>query len=366
MARRVLGEAAARIRLIGCATPRNLAAELELLAGDFAGGVERAPAFAYTPPPELAAARRLLGELATRLAGSGPLGALYAARAEELELEAHLCEEVGRPAFFALARRRYAPRDAFDRRADALADAWLGAADFSDAHGGLSAAPAPDTADAAELVRSDDTAHPGSLFNRLRAAVGAERLAVRVVAVEGLAALAATGPGVVFVERGRWLSRRATERTVVHELRGHVAPRERALAAPLGLFGCGTARGSDDQEGRALALEQAAGWLDAVRRSELALRHRAARHMEEGATFVDTVQRLAGTGAPLAARLRVAARAHRGGGLGRERVYLPAYLRATALLRERPELAPVLGCGRVACEAAEVLAPWVHETRTRP
>jgi hypothetical protein len=59
--------------------------------------------------------------------------------------------------------------------------------------------------------------------------------------------------------------------------------------------------------------------------------------------------------------LRITARVHRGGGLGREAVYLPAFLRVEAALAARPELDRVLGSGRVAVDAADVLGPWVFE-----
>jgi hypothetical protein len=47
--------------------------------------------------------------------------------------------------------------------------------------------------------------------------------------------------------------------------------------------------------------------------------------------------------------------------LGREIVYLPAFLRVDAALGKAPELDHVLGAGRVAVGAAEVLQPWVNE-----
>ena len=53
--------------------------------------------------------------------------------------------------------------------------------------------------------------------------------------------------------------------------------------------------------------------------------------------------------------MRVAARAHRGGGLGREVVYLPAFLRVKEALAEEPGLWGALGSGRVSVEAARVL-----------
>ena len=72
--------------------------------------------------------------------------------------------------------------------------------------------------------------------------------------------------------------------------------------AKLGIFRIGTARGSDDQEGRALALEKAAGLFDGHRRREIALRHAAARAVEDRADFVATARLLLDRAAALCER----------------------------------------------------------------
>jgi hypothetical protein len=146
---------------------------------------------------------------------------------------------------------------------------------------------------------------------------------------------------------------------VLHEIAGHVEPRLRAATTHLGIFAVGTAWGSDDQEGRALALERTSGFLDLDRRREIALRHLAARSIEARADFVATVRLLLDRGAPLDVALRIAARAHRGGGLGREAVYLPALLRFEAAVAADGEIDHVLGAGRVGIDAAPALRPWI-------
>src|SRR5262249_10654130 len=145
-----------------------------------------------------------------------------------------------------------------------------------------------------------------------------------VMVSPNLASLAATGDGFVQIAADRWMSRRDVQRTVLHEIDGHVLPRLAGERAALGIFGVGTAWGSGDQEGRALALERRMGFLEPGRRRELALRHVAARSVEAGADFTSTARFLLDQGAPLEDALRIAARVHRGGGLGREAVYLPA------------------------------------------
>ncbi len=121
------------------------------------------------------------------------------------------------------------------------------------------------------------------------------------------------------------------------------------------LFDLGSAFGSDDQEGRALLIEERAALLSLGRRRELALRHLAARSVEARASFVDTARLLIGRGAGLEDALRIAARAHRGGGLGREAAYLPALLRVRAALAEEPALEDVLASGKVSIEAARAM-----------
>jgi hypothetical protein len=349
-AARAIGDAARLVRPIAASTPANFAAELERLRAAWDAGREEAPRFAYTPARPLGALGDALDELATGLELEGPLGALYAARARELAIEAAISDHAGRPGLWGAARRRYAPRDGFDAAADTLAATWLAGRDDAQL-------------DPGPVVTTDDERDPRSLVARLRAEIGARRLPIRVAVIRDLASLAATGEGVVQVVAARSLTVRDVERTVLHELEGHALPRLRAEAARLGLFALGTARGSDDQEGRALHLERAAGFLDGPRRRELALRHLAARAVERGADFVDTARLCRAHGAPVADALRIAGRVHRGGGLGREAVYLPALLRVEDAIARDPAVDRVLASGKVAVGAAATLAPFAQAGR---
>lgn len=343
-ATQALGDAAAQVRVIASTTPENLREELDRLEACWRGGA-LAPRFCYAPPPSHAALRGALLALADNLEGQGELGAIYAARARELETEAALCEHAGRPGLWAAARRRYALRDGFEASADVTATAWLD-----------ERAPAKLSA---STSRSDDELDPTSLLSRLRQELGKRRLPLRVLVSRNLASLAATGEGFVQIVAERALSRQDVERTVLHEIEGHVLPRHVATSAPIGIFALGTARGSDDQEGRALARERAAGFLDHGRRREIALRHQAARSVGAGADFVATTRLLLDREASLPDALRIAARVHRGGGLGREAVYLPALLRVEAALGADASLDRVLGAGRVAVDAASALRLWI-------
>ncbi|MRG91833.1 tyrosine/phenylalanine carboxypeptidase domain-containing protein [Polyangium spumosum] len=346
-----LVQAASRVRLILCTTPTNLRAELDRLGHVWARGAHEAPRFSYEPAPDHEGLVRALGELAAFLEGEGPLGVVYAGRAREIAAEALICSAVGTSGLWAAARRRFGRRDPHDDAADHLAARWL-------------EAPPRGGAEDEPLIRSDDEGAEGSLLVRMRAEIGARRLPFRVVVVRDLSSLAATGEGVVQVAAGRLMTRADVERTVLHEIEGHVLPRCRAAEMGLGIFVIGTQSGADDQEGRALHLERRAGALVGGRRRELALRHVAARRMEAGADFVEAARLLLSHGASIPDALRITARVYRAGGLGREVVYLPALLRVEAALAVDPSLDVVLGAGRVSVDAAAVLRPWVERAAT--
>lgn len=350
---RLLTRAQREAAVVSRSTPKNLERELTSLEQDFRVGREREPRFAYEPASSVDLVQTLARAATTLRAFAHPLAHLYADRADELALELRLCATIGTAAFRELARERFATSSTLIAAADELAAAWIAQSQSTEgAAGGVSSAE--------PRVRSCDLADPRSLHCRLAAELGRRKWAVRIVVTDRIASLAATGDGVLLVAKGKMLTLRDIERTVLHELEGHAAPRERATGIALGLFRLGTARGTDDQEGRALWLEERAGHLDTLRRRELALRHRACRTVDAGATFVETSRALVTDGAELEVALRIAARAHRGGGFGRERVYLPAYLATRAKLAREPDLDRVLGSGRVALDAARALEPWLE------
>ncbi len=345
-AARLLCALARRVRLVACATPLELGAELDRVGAAWAAGRAEAPRFSYARAAGMGELRRELG--AAMSLYRGPLRELYAGRVRELSIEAAACEVVGTPAFRERARERFPRRDTFDEEADRLAERWAG----STAEGAQGAA-------GEERIVSDDEGDPRSLLCAMRRAVGEHRLAVRVIAARRMAPLAATGDGVIYVATGRRLSAEEAARTVVHEVIGHALPSERAKRAAVPLFELGTAFGSDDQEGRALLVEERAGLLSSSRRSELARRHLAVRAMEAGAGFVEVVRLLLGQGAAVADGVRIAARVLRGGGLGREGAYLPALLRVRAAFAEAPALEELLASGRISVDAARIMAGGV-------
>ncbi|MCC6645894.1 MAG: DUF1704 domain-containing protein [Polyangiaceae bacterium] len=306
IARRV--EAAAeRIALVGRATPVGYAAEVARLTAAARGRARGSPRFRYRAADGLDEIARALD-----LALGDPAGRddpELAARIAEAQLELEIARAIDTPRLPALAARRFGstPED------DARATRWsrLSASD-----------------DGERRVVSDDRDDAHSLLSVLRRAIGSLRLPVRVVVREDLAALAATGDGVVQIAGRRLHTERQALRVAVHEIEGHVLPslRRRAAGAPMRPAG-----DADLEEGRALVAELRAGLLDRERRAELGRRHVAARMAHDGADLWQIVEALEGLGERVDGAVRVASRALRGGGLGRERVYVGAYARARAL-----------------------------------
>lgn len=298
--------------------------------------------------PDLCQLRTELGRLATALANAPPLPELYRGRALELALETSMVEAIGTNAFAPLSARRFAPPDADSAtRARHTAEQW------ADLEGGTSGL----------LVPSDDPAEPRSLYCRLQREIGRLRLPFRVD-VCNMSAAAATGEGVILVARGRKLSVRATERIVAHEVFGHALPRYRAARERQPLFALGSARGNDEQEGYALYLELEGGHLDDARKRELGMRHLAAEAVHDGADWVETTRLLLARGAEPAEAVSIASRAHRAGGLGRERVYLPALHRVRRAASEDPSVLDWLGRGRLDLTAIRVLRGIEGEPRS--
>jgi len=304
-------------------------------------GERVALALEHAPAPDLARLRSELERLRRSVEPEGPLGGLYAARAGELALDAELAENVSTPAFAALARRRHAEgREPEWAAARALAGSWSQAAA---------------AADAGPPSRSDDASCPNSLVRALEREIGRLRLPVRVEILASLSTRAATADGVIYVQSGVLLGPREGVRIALHEVHGHALPRLRARAQGVGLFWVGAERASDDEEGRALLLEERAALFDAERRRELGLRHLAALAVAEGASADDCVRLLETFDFPPERAIELYVRVARGGGLCRELEYLPAWLRVSAAFARDPGLEPWLAHGRLSLAAARTL-----------
>jgi hypothetical protein len=350
---KLLIRASGDVQVLAAVAPLDASVERARLVEQLRSGGALQPRWRYAPVAhdELRRALDAAGRLLEAEASAHPLARVHLERVRELAIEAALCAAVGTPAVAALARERFAAREAScERQASALCATWL---------------QEPVEVDTSERIVSDDP-DPRSLLSRMRAEVGRLRLPFAVVVQPSLAPLAATGDQAILVAPGRPVTEDDVSRTVLHEIEGHALPRARARDAPLALFRVGTARGIDDQEGLALVIEQRNGRLGARRRRMLAARHRTVEAMLSGASFGDAATSLVRDhGLDVADAVLVAERAFRGGdgtmpGLGRERVYLEAFVRVHEHLSAHPGDEAVLAAGQVALDAVGALAPYVR------
>lgn len=335
-----LGAAERAIALLDRCCPKNLASEALRLRAGWQAGQEVVPEWRYAPSPDLHEWSRMLERVIEVLNEEEGAGALYARRAEELLTEVRLVEAIGTPRFRSLAKERFAePEARHAAQAAAWARRWAGREPVA----------------SAALVRSDDLAHPDSLVSRMRREIGALRLPVRVEVRMALTSAAASADGVVVVRGGVYHCPMESERIVLHEIAGHILPRARSARAGGGLLRIGTAGASADEEGRALLLERRAGLLGPTRRRALAHRHLAATAVRAGADWVETVRAVLDRGATRTEAIDVSIRAHRGGGLAREAVYLSALSRVSEAFAADPELEVWLENGRTSVDAARQL-----------
>ncbi len=295
----------------------------------------------YAPAPDLERLEAALCHVESTLGAATGLAALYVERVRELRLDVELARCVGTPRFRRLARRRHAPSHAPEwAAAEQLARAWAQA----------SCPPDP-----AATYPSDNRHSPHSLLSLLTRQIGQLRLPVRVEIAPLLASRAASGDGVVFIQPGARLTLGQGTRICQHEIVGHVLPRVLARSQPCGLFRVGSAGAGDEEEGRALLIEQRSGSLDGERRRELALRHLTALAVCEGADVTECVRLLLGLGCALPDAVSLYLRVARGGGLCRELAYLPAWLRSSAAFELDPGLERWLEHGRLSLSAARSL-----------
>jgi hypothetical protein len=279
--------------------------------------------------------RRRLAALRTRAPE------LVRGRIDELLLECRVVGAIGTPAIGALAETRFGPRgDISPAEVRRLATAWT-------------REPPPVRR---ERTVTSDAPSEVSLLSRMRAAVRAMSLPFDVIPSPTLSALAATGHRTILVATGREVTDAVARRTVLHEVSGHAAPRARAARTDDPLLVLGTAGGHDDQEGYALLLEERAGCVDAERTFELGARHIAAASMRSGASFVEVVRELRALGADVTRAVLFAERAFRGSsgdgaGLGREAIYLEAFLRVKRRIEKHPRDEAILSSGQIGVAA---------------
>jgi hypothetical protein len=328
----LLSQAERRIALVERCSPTNASKERERVLGTFRSKRGTPPRFEYPPAVDLSEARGMLEAFANSIDQSSVWGRLYVDRARELALEARVVEARETPEFVRLAAERFAPGPEAGLALE-VAQAWSAGAE----------------------AIGEET--PGNLTHRdlvdaLRAELSRRRLSWRVEVSTDLVSVAATGDRVVYVRQGVRLSQRDIRRIVTHEIEAHVARRAAAAGQPARLFALGTRGASDDEEGIALLGEQESALLDETRKRKLGLRHLAAVAVQSGSDFVETMGVLLEQKAPLEVAVDIAFRVHRGGGLAREIVYLPAMIRVQRGLDHAPDLDDWLARGRLSVAAA--------------
>lgn len=319
----------ARIALLERLRPLEHARAVARFEESWARGVASDFDFEYARPPGDVDVSRILDESQKWLdsAGEELVARLLTERIEELRVELELVRACGTPRVVELARARYPLDDEELRRADACAAAWL-----------------------EEQVDVDASEPQVSLVELFRSHPEIIGLGV-TVRERDIASTAGVAGRDIVVRRGAQVSRREGERLVVHELEGHLLPRWRAIeqGPP---FRVGTKGSSEDEEGRALVLEERAGYFDAARRREIALRYEAAREARRGRDAPDSMRDWLARGVPVADAARLLGRVYRGGGLAREVVYLTSYLRVREALEKEPELERWMKLGRISVAAA--------------
>lgn len=337
----------ARFPLLSGVTPRNAAREHDRLLAAWREGHELSPRWERPDVDRglLATTQRMLDASIESLVGQRGWLAIYRERLVELAADLAVIDAAFTPDIARAAEARFGHElAAGDELAAAFREAIVEDADV-------------------ETISTDDPNDPRSLLSRMRARISALALPVRVLVRERVGSLAAAGDGVVIVAANRRATEREIARVVLHEIEGHVVPRERGRGRTHGIETLGTAGASEDEEGRALVIEDRAGLLTGRRKRSLAARHIAARAVTSGATFVDVVRAIRDL-VTLEEALAIASRVMRGGyasdrdvvsGIARERVYLPAYARVARAIEDDPGLFERLGSARLSLASLRLL-----------
>lgn len=320
------------LSLVRRLSPLNYERERLLLEENLRRGKYRDPDFVYPSVDTLCLLRSedSLSRARDSLLGAVPslLGTLLLGRIAELTLEAEMVKSVGTERVRTLSAQRYPFSSEELSEAGKLSEHWLA---FSEA--------------------ASEPAQEVQLSSYLRARCLELGIEAKVVE-SSLSAVCGVGGTTVYVRRGAAVSEGEARRIFVHEIEGHLLPRLRAESLPapyrIGTEGC-----LEDEEGRAILLEERAGTLGPERSRALAVRHQVAVSVLEGAEEA-TAERLARR---VSAELlsECLCRALRGGGLCRERVYLPGYVRVKRALEEAPEIETLMSVGRISVFGAREL-----------
>ena len=160
--------------------------------------------------------------------------------------------------------------------------------------------------------------------------------------------------------------KRRVEALVQHEIGTHLVTRYNGHVQPLEQLEVGLAGYDGLQEGLAVLAEYLVGGLNRLRIRVLAARVVAARHLVDGASFVDTF-RMLDRNYEFSQRTAytIAMRTFRGGGLTKDAVYLRGLLQILRYLHEGGELEP-LYIGKVASSHLPLIAELRSRNVIRP
>ena len=328
------------IALIDRFLPCNFRQEAARLSAIFSTGTVALPRFDYSDrsmtglasaAEKLAFVREQLSVL-ERESAWGWLALLMQQRADELNLELELVHARESSMMSSLSQARYALTGEECLSAKDLANRWLNETHLE-----------PEVSESTVSVAFE-------FVVRARA----EGLHAPIVERE-ISSIAAVGGECIYVQRGARAAPDEVARIWVHEVGAHLRPRLAARNAPPP-FRVGTVQANEDEEGRALLLEERASLLNSVRRKELATRHLLAAAARESLEIVTvTAQELLKRGVPASIVAHATCRACRGGGLAREVIYLTSFQRVAAALSQTPKLELWMERGRISIAGARLL-----------
>lgn len=308
-------------------------------SADWAYGKEAELAYRYRPAPHISGLRNELEQIylsvergeAKALSSFGETERhLLLDRILELDLECQLVAYRGRAEFRRLALERYHYTSTELSQAETMAKAWL----------------------KLRYQRSSEPLVDLYSFAReheLCQSHGIEVASRRMLATAGIAR------DTLFVQSGLRVPRLSAERILVHEVLGHLLPRQAARTQSI-IFRTGVRGALDDEEGRAVLLEEQHRLLTDARKRELAVRFIAAQCCRAGQDAVDVANTLVALGVEREELVPVIGRVFRGGGLGRELVYLASFGRVQSALAGNPALKDWLSAGRLSVAAAQRLS----------
>jgi hypothetical protein len=339
---RTLVNAETQVVLLARSHPINWLELKTRLTDSWNAGQPREPVFRFAAPPNLTRLRLALQDVEIWVEQQGPWGELLAARARELELEAELAEHIGDVHIRSLAARRFAVMEETSTvtlRQQAKRWSQIAVTDSTD-----------------EVVRSDDERDERSLLCLMRRELELCQYPFRIVLESRLASIAAVDNRFVWIRPGVLMRPIDARRIVLHEVHGHVVRRVATQWPEYSGYACGVAQAGEDEEGRALWLEEKEGLLDSRRKVELGRRHLAADACRQGANFCDGVELLLKLNTSIDQAIGIALRVWRGGGIAREIVYLDAFERARKILPDSPEIDDWMTRGRLSIDVSKKLA----------